>query len=112
MRVHHYETASGKDLIRDYLNSVSKAEKTDGSVVLEKLEEEKYDELNIKPWRGKISEVYFYKHNRFFYIVADRDNMYVLHACRKQKNKTEKKDSDIIIKRAKELGDMLSKKFV
>jgi phage-related protein len=36
----------------------------------------------------------------------------MLHACRKQKNKTEKRDSDIIIKRAKELGEKLSKKII
>ena len=112
MKVHHYETVGGKDMILAYLNSVNKAEKADGYNVLEKLEDEKYDELNIKPWRGKISEVYFYKHNRLFYVVVDGSNMYILHACRKQKNKTEKKDSDIIVKRAKELGDIFSKKFI
>ena len=39
----------------------------------------------------------------FFYIIADGDNLYLLHACRKQKNRTEKKDKNIVIKRAKEL---------
>ena len=34
----------------------------------------------------------FYKHNRIFYITVDKDNIYLLHACKKQKNKTEKKD--------------------
>ena len=57
-------------------------------------------------------EVYFYKHNRIFYIVADEENMYLLHACRKQKNQTEKKDKKIVIKRAKELGMLLNKKFI
>ena len=79
---------------------------------MEKLEEEKFDELLIKPWRGKISEVYFYKDNRMFYVIADGKNMYVLHACRKQKNKTEATDSEKIIKRAKIIGEELSKKFI
>lgn len=38
--------------------------------------------------------------------------MYLLHACRKQKNQTEKTDKKIVIKRAKELGKMLGKTFI
>jgi len=112
MNVYHYKTASGKDLILDYINSLSKAEIVDGLSVLEKFEKEDLDALIIKPWQGKISEAYFYKHNRIFYVVVDGQDMYVLHACRKQKNKTEKRDSEIVIKRAKELGELLSRRFV
>jgi phage-related protein len=43
---------------------------------------------------------------------VDGQDVYMLHACRKQKNKTEKQDSVIIIKRAKELEKQLSKKFI
>jgi len=112
MKVHHYETSGGKDLIQEYLNKISKAEKADGLSVLEKLEDEKFHELIIKPWRGKISEVYFYKDNRIFYVIADENNIYVLHACRKQKNKTELQDSETVIQRAKKIGELLSKKFI
>ena len=112
MTLHHYKKSSGKDLILEYIRKLSKDEKIDAFSVLEKLEEGKLNELAIKTWKGKISEVYFYKHNRIFYIIADKENIYLLHACRKQKNKTEKTDSDIITKRAKELGEMLSKKFI
>ena len=56
-------------------------------------------------------EVYFKKHNRMFFVTVDGSDTYILHACRKQKNKTEKKDSKIIIKRAKELGEILGKKI-
>jgi len=112
MRIHNYETAGGKDLILAYIDGLSHDEMADGYSVLEKLEQGRYDELTIKPWRGKISEVYFHKYNRIFYIVADGENMYLLHACRKQKGKTEAKDGDKVIKRAKELGLLLSKKFI
>ena len=64
MNVYHYETAGGKNLILDYINSLSKAEVIDGLSVLEKFENDEIDTLTIKPWQGKISEVYFYKHNR------------------------------------------------
>ena len=112
MNVYHYETAGGKNLILDYINSLSKAEIIDGLSILEKFENDEVDTLTIKPWQGKISEAYFYKHNRIFYVVVDGEDVYMLHACRKQKNKTEKRDSEIVIKRAKELGEQLSKKFI
>ena len=112
MRVHNHETVGGKDLIYAYLNKLSKIEKADGLLVLEKLQNKNLDGLIIKPWRGKILEVYFHDNNRIFYVVADTENTYILHACRKQKNKTETKDSEKIIERAKKLGDELSKKFI
>ena len=112
MRVYNYETAGGKDLILEYIYSLSKNEIIDGLSVLKAFEEDRLDELTIKLWQGKVWEVYFYKHNRIFYIAIEDTDAYLLHACRKQKNKTEKTDSEIVIKRAKELGNQLSKKFI
>lgn len=112
MELHHYKTAGGKDLILEYILNLSKEEKADGLAVLQKLQEGKINELTIKVWRGKISEVYFYKHNRIFYVIEDSENMHVLHACRKQKNKTEDSDSQKVIERAKRLGEKLNKKFI
>ena len=112
MIVHTYENSSGKDLIKKYIDSLSTDEKVDGYSVLKAFEDDCLDELNIKPWQGKVWEVYFYKHNRIFYVSIDNENVYLLHACRKQKNKTETTDKNIVIKRAKELGNILSKKII
>jgi phage-related protein len=112
MKLYPYKSAGGKDLVLGYINKLSQSEQIDGLSVLQKLKDGKFDELDIKPWRGKISEVYFYKDNRIFYIIPDGESIYLLHACRKQKNKTETQDSEKIIKRAKEIGAMLSKKFI
>jgi phage-related protein len=112
MNVYHYKTAGGKDLILDYINKLPQDERIDGLSVIQKLQQNRTEELTIKPWQGKISEVYFYKHNRIFYVVSDGENIYLLHACRKQKNKTEKTDGDTVINRAKKIGDYLSKKFI
>ena len=76
------------------------------------MEEGEFDKIQFKQWQKRVYEVYFYKHNRLFYIVADRNNIYLLHACRKQKNRTEKKDKNIVIKRAKELEYELEKNFI
>ena len=112
MNVHNYKTAGGKDLIMEYIKKLDRQERTDGFDVINKLEQGRFNELTIKVWRGEISEVYFYKHNRIFYVIADGENIYLLHACRKQKNKTENKDSEIVMSRAKKLGEELLKKFI
>lgn len=80
--------------------------------VLEKMENGEFESIKHKRWEKKIREVYFYKHNRIFYITVDGNDIYLLHACKKQKNKTEKKDSKIVKKRAKELGKELGKTFI
>ncbi len=112
MIIHDYKSSGGKCLVLDYIQSLSKPEMIDGLSVLKSMEDDKLDELNIKRWQGKIWEVYFYKHNRIFYIVIDGKEIYLLHACRKQKNKTEKKDKNIVINRAKELNKELGEKFI
>ena len=112
MRVHNYETSGGKDLIMDYIKNLSKPEVIDGLSVLEHFQNNELNELDIKQWQGKVWEVYFYKHNRMFYVVIEDSDVYVLHACRKQKNKTERRDSEIVIKRAKNLENKLSRKIL
>ena len=112
MKVHTYENSGGKDLIKKYIDKLSKEEQVDGYSVLQAFEEDRMDELNIKPWQGKVWEVYFYKHNRIFYITIENEDVYLLHACRKQKNKTQAIDKNIVISRAKELGKLLGRSFI
>lgn len=112
MNLHYYQSKSGKNLILEYIDSLPVDEQVDGYSVLKNLEDGKLEEVRFKRWEKKIYEVYFYKHNRIFYVTIDNGNMYLLHACRKQKNKTEKKDKKIVETRAKELGTMLEKSFI
>ena len=112
MVLHHYQSSSGKDLILDYIMSLPDNEIVDGFSVLEYLENSEMDKVKFKRWDKKVYEVYFYKDNRIFYVIVDGNHMYLLHACRKQKNQTEKRDKKIVVKRAKELGKMLGKSFI
>ena len=91
MKIHSYVSSGGKDLIMDYIMNLTEDEKVDGLSVLEDMENGKTDCLIMKHWDGKIWEVYFRKHNRIFYVTVEGTDIYLLHACRKQKNKTEKK---------------------
>lgn len=111
MIIHSYKSSRGKDLIMDYILDLETEEKIDGLSVLQDIENDKWDTLFTKPWQKKIYEVYFRKNNRIFYVTIDNNEVYLLHACRKQKNKTEKKDTDLVIKRAKQLEKQLNKKF-
>ena len=112
MILHDYTSSSAKDLIMEYLDSLTEEERVDGLMVMKCMENNEFDKILFKRWEKKVYEVYFKKHNRIFYITVDANNIYLLHACRKQKNKTEKRDSEIVKKRAKELGTILNKKFI
>lgn len=112
MILHKYTTESGKDLIMEYIDSLTEPERVDALSVLECMENGEFDKILFKRWDKKVYEVYFRKHNRIFYITVDSENIYLLHVCRKQKNQTEKKDKKIVIKRAKELGKALGKTFI
>lgn len=112
MTLHSYISNSGRDLILEYISGLTENEKIDGFSVLEHMEKGEFDKIKFKQWEKKIYEVYFQKNNRIFYIAVDKDDIYLLHACRKQKNKTEKKDVKIVKKRAKELGKYLNKIFI
>lgn len=46
------------------------------------------------------------------YVIADENNFYILHICKKQKGRAEKFELNKAITRAKELGEKLNKKFV
>ena len=97
MNVHHYVTRGGKDLIFEYIDGLPKNEKAEGLIILEKLEDEglaALDVLNTRQLRGKLWEIKFYDNNRIIYVVADEDNMYLVHACKKQKGKAEKFEGD------------------
>ncbi|MBS3987563.1 MAG: type II toxin-antitoxin system RelE/ParE family toxin [Erysipelothrix sp.] len=54
---------------------------------------------------GHVWELKFKYHNRIFYCLPKGETIYLLHACKKQKNKTEMKDKHLALRRAKEVND-------
>ena len=61
------------------------------------------DILNTRQLRGKLWEIKFAS-NRIMYVVKDSDNIYFLHACKKQKGKAESFELRKAIQRAKSSG--------
>lgn len=114
MNIYHYETSGGKDLILEYIDELPKKERAEGLTILGKLQAEGIEALevlNTRQLKGKLWEIKFFD-NRIMYIVADGENMYLIHACKKQKNKAEKFELDKAIKRVKELETELGKRFI
>jgi phage-related protein len=106
MKIHSYFTSGGKDLIKEYLDDLPKSEKAEGYFILEMLETRGavyFDNLNTRQIEGKIWEIKFRRHNRIFYVLLDEKNLYLLHACKKQKGKAEKFELDKARSRFKEI---------
>lgn len=106
MEIHDYHTAAGKNLIKEYLGSLPQTELYVGYHIRHMIGSKglaAFDELDTRQLRGKLWEIKF-SQNRVMYIIADKDNIYMLHACKKQKGKAEKFEIDTAIRRAKEKG--------
>ena len=59
MILYDYETSSGRNVIKEYIDSLTIPEMVDGYSVREKMENGEFEKLNIKRWEKKIYEVYF-----------------------------------------------------
>ena len=98
-----YHTKGGKNLIKDYLNKLPIPDRTYGYAIRNKIKNEgleAFDGLDTRQLIGKLWEIRFLG-NRIMYIIFDRKTVYFLHACKKQKGKTEKFDLDKALRRAK-----------
>ena len=115
MNVHNYQTTGGKDLILNYIDSLPSDEKAEALSIFVCLQHDGMEALpylDTRQLKSKLWEIKFYRKNRIMYIVADEDNIYLLHACKKQKGKAEKFELDKAVKRAKELEKEIGKKLI
>jgi len=106
MKIHDYHTAGGKNLIKEYISTRPMEERR----VIYGIRHNIYangflafQELNTRQLKGKLYEIK-YSDNRIMYVIKDGENVYFLHACAKQKGKTEKFELEKAIGRAKELN--------
>jgi phage-related protein len=106
MNVLSYCTSGGKDLIREFLDELPSRESVEGYYIIEQLELQGLEflkTLNTRQLEDKLWEIKYPRHNRIFYVVVDGNTMYLLHACKKQKGKSEKFELDKAKKRSKEI---------
>jgi phage-related protein len=103
VEIFNYTTSGGKDVIAEYVDGLPVREQAIYYAIREKIYTDGLDALqgiNTRQLKGKLWEIKF-DDNRIMYVVADSDSVYFLHICKKQKGKTEKRDLDTAIRRAK-----------
>ena len=106
MDIIDYTTAGGKNLILDYLDNLPKREQLEGYKIRQRIINDGLLALKIldtRQLKGKLWEIKFFD-NRIMYVVPSSDNIYFLHACRKQKNKAERFELEKALKRAAQYG--------
>ena len=106
MDIVDYTTAGGKNLITEYIDELPKKEQAEGYRIRQSIMDDgiiALESINTRKLKGKLWEIKFYA-NRIMYIIKDSDNIYFLHACKKQKGKAEKFELDKAIQRAKDAG--------
>ena len=106
MKIKAYETSGGKYLIIEYIEQLPDQEKIAAYEIISEIESDgvvALKALNTRQLRGKLWEIKF-SNNRIMYVVYDKDLIYFLHACQKQKGKAEKHDLELAIGRAKKYG--------
>jgi len=106
MNIHEWQTLGGKNEIEKYFNKSPKYEqaqyyKTKNSI--ETLGFIAFSQLNARQLKDKLWEIKI-SQTRIMYVIADSENVYFLHACKKQKGKAEKYELEKAIKRAKTEG--------
>jgi len=106
MKIIDYITDGGKNVIKEYLSSLPKKECHDGYQIRHRVWKDgliALEALDTRQLKGKLWEIKFSEH-RIMYVLKDEDNIYFLHACKKQKNRAEKFELEKAIGRAKDLG--------
>ena len=101
-----YHTTGGKNVIKEYINTRPFDERKEFYKIRHKIILDgfyAFQELNTRQLRGKLYEIK-YADNRIMYIIQDKEKVYFLHACVKQKGKAEKFELETAIKRAKEIN--------
>jgi len=94
MTVHEWKTAGGKNEIAEYFKKLTEYEQAEYNSTKYAIETTGYSAfkgLNTRQLRGKLWEIKI-SQNRIMYVIADSENVYFLHACKKQKGKAEQKD--------------------
>lgn len=104
MKIFDYTTTGGKNVITNYIDKLPAGDRAAIYFIRTLIEEDgllAFDLLDTKPLYKKIHEIRISK-ERIAYVLVSEERVYFLHIFRKQKGKTELKDKNLAIKRAKE----------
>ena len=105
MKLFLYETSGGKNLIIEYIKNLEKSERSGLYDIIRRLKLEGMSFLkkqDTRQLKGKLWEIK-YKQNRMMYVLIEGDKIYVVHICKKQKQKAEKFEIELALRRLKEI---------
>lgn len=102
MKIIYFRQQSGREPVRDYICALSKKDAAQVLAALADIEEHGLDNtvINLKPIDGKLWEIKLSAH-RIFYVVLTGPMMVLLHAFKKEGQKTPLKDRELAKKRMK-----------
>lgn len=59
MNIHTYQSASGRDLIREYIDTLTEPEQIDALSVLKCMEQDEFNKIQFKKWQKKFTRYIF-----------------------------------------------------
>lgn len=106
MNIYDYSTSGGKNLIMEYIESLSASSKAEILAVRQLIRDKGVDafpllvtrQLYKKLWEIKISQ------ERVMYVIQNQESVFFLNICKKQKGKAEKQELEKAKKRARAKG--------
>lgn len=106
MNIYDYSTSGGKNLIMEYIESLSASSKAEILAVRQLIRDKGVDafpllvtrQLYKKLWEIKISQ------ERVMYVIQNQEAVFFLNICKKQKGKAEKQELEKAKKRARAKG--------
>ena len=106
MQIYDYTTKGGKNLILSYIDKLPNRQRQEAYEIRKMIQKDgmlALQILNTRQLKGKLYEIKF-SGQRIMYVVRDKDSIYFLHMCSKQKSRTERIHLQLAIKRARETG--------
>jgi phage-related protein len=107
MDVIYYQTSSGREPVRVYINELPKEDRVIITSDLEQIRDHGIMAANVVS-RKLIEKLWEIKtgtrsQQRLFYCVISGDTLVLLHACKKQKQGAQRGDIDLAYKRMREV---------
>ena len=103
MIIYDYMTSGGKNLIKEYIDSLPQKERLAIYDARNEIRENglpAFVKLNTRQLQGKLWEIKI-SQTRIMYVIVSFDAVFFLNICKKQKGKAEKVELDKAIHRAK-----------
>ncbi|MBI4608224.1 MAG: type II toxin-antitoxin system RelE/ParE family toxin [Candidatus Rokubacteria bacterium] len=107
MRITFYETAGGRRPVEEYLRSLERPERARAAEGLQNIQRFGFEAVGVqfRQIRGKLWEIRIQtgEAHRFFYVMASREEMVLLHAYRKKTQKAPSREIATAERRLKEV---------